>query len=273
LCIETMPSSDRKPYAFLRKGGRFYVTRVGARIRPMTRDEIFSRRSTDRDGGIGLAEKKILSAREEVLASGRQVLWLRFEPGRQVSLDIQASSLNQVIQDPRASGNIPAGWHFSQFLTQPPIQPDVLVADDQLRRVEVGRNGGLVFSALLEALEMPAFRRAFRLEENEIFPPAFVEYIVSAFKMARVIYLDLLHPQDAVVVDLILTGARGLKLRAGVYSQVKALQSEDFVLTKPLRFPFREIAEDSESCGYRLIERVYEAFGLRREDIPKLSPE
>jgi hypothetical protein len=269
LRIATDPSSDRKPYAFLRKGGRHYVIRTGDRIRPMTREEVLAKPGAGVDARIEQAKATILAEREEVLAGGGQVFWLRFEPGVEASLDIQAQSLEEILQDPRASGNIPAGWHFSQFLTRPQIQQDVLVAADQLRTVKVRRNGGLAFIALLKALET----RFLRMEENEIYPPSFVEYIVSTFKMARVIYRNVLRPQDTVVVDLLLAGANGWKLRAGWYSERRIMQSKDLVLTQPLTFLFREIAEEPDRCGYRLIERVYEAFGLRREDIPKLLPE
>ena len=267
LCIETAPSSDRKPYAFLRKGGRFYVTRVGARIRPMTRDEVLSRQSTDLDGGIELAEKKILSAREEVLVDRRQVFWLRFEPGAKVSLDIQSPRLEDVLQDPRASGNRPTGWHFSEFTSRPQLHQDVVVAADEYRKVEIRRDGGLGFVSPLETLYWKG-------EETDIWPPLLLEYIVSAFRMARVIYLGTLNPQDTVVVDLVLTGARGWKLRAGTpgnwFSKPKVMQSNDLVLAQPLTFRLSEIDGEPDRCAYRLIERVYEAFGIRREGIPNL---
>jgi len=271
LCIETMPSSDRKPYAFLRKGGRFYVTRVGARIRPMTRDEIFSKQPEGLDAGVERAESTILAARNEVLASGRQVFWLRFEPGVEISRDIQAPGLEQVLQDPRATDNRPSGWNFAQFETRPRIQQNVLVAadEDEYRKVEVRRDGGLVFTALLESL-------FWKGEENEIWPPILLEYVVSAFRMARAVYgMDALRSEDPVVVDLALAGAGGWKLRAGTpgwagFSRGRAvLPSSDVVLTQPLTFRIGEIAEP-DRCARRLIELVYEAFGIRREGIPNL---
>jgi len=42
------------------------------------------------------------------------------------------------------------------------------------------------------------------------------------------------------------------------------------LLTQPLIFQFEEMDTEPDRCGYRLVEQVYEAFGLRREDIPKL---
>jgi hypothetical protein len=267
LCIKTSPSSDRKPYAYLRKGGRFYGTRVGARIRPMTREEIFARPAAGADIGIERAEAKILSAREEVLVDGRQGFWLRFEPGVKVSLDLQSPSLEDVLQDPRASGNRPTGWHFSDFMNRPKLHQDVLVAADEYRKVEIRRDGGLGFISPLETLYWKG-------EETEIWPPLLLEYIVSAFRMARVIYLGTLNPQDAVVVDLVLTGARGWKLKAGTpgywSSKPKVMQSDDLVLAQPLTFGFNEIDREHDRCAYRLIERVYEAFGIRREGIPNL---
>ncbi|HEX4960082.1 MAG TPA: ATP-binding protein [Thermoanaerobaculia bacterium] len=262
LRLAAHPASGRKPYAFLKKGGRHYVIRTGDRIRPMTRDEIFAR-PTGGEAGFERAEAAILAARNQVLAEGRQVLWLRFEPGPPVSLDVQAARLKGVLQDPRVSGNRPTGWHFSQFSSRPRIQQDALLATDDHRKVEVRRDGGLVFNVLLAAL-------FWKGEESEIWPPLLLEYVVSAFRMARVIYLDALRPRDPVVVDLVLAGARGWKLRTGWLPRPRVMQSDDLVLTQPLTFRFREIAEGPDRCGYRLIERVYEAFGIRREGIPDL---
>jgi hypothetical protein len=277
LCIETMPSSHRKPYAFLRKGGRFYVTRVGARIRPMTREEILSKQPDGLDAGVERAELALLAARKEVLASGRQILWLRFEPGVEISLDIQSRMLEEILQDPRVSGNRFPGWNFASFLSRPRPQQDALIAADEGRQVTIRRDGGLIFDASLTAL-------LWQGEENEIWPLALLEYIVSSFRISRSVYREALRPQDPVAVDLALAGGKGWKLRAGTpgagtmgamffrlrYPIRTFTESADLVLTQPLTFRFEEIDREPDRCGYRLIERVYEAFGIRREDIPNL---
>lgn len=45
-------------------------------------------------------------------------------------------------------------------------------------------------------------------------------------------------------------------------------ESEDLLWEKPLVFSADEIENEPDRCGYRLVERVYEAFGYRREQIP-----
>jgi hypothetical protein len=40
-------------------------------------------------------------------------------------------------------------------------------------------------------------------------------------------------------------------------------------LESPLIFRFSEICALDDRCGYRRVERVYEAFGYRRDAIPK----
>ena len=41
LRVGVQPDGGRGPYAFLRKGGRHFVLRIGERIRPMSREEVF----------------------------------------------------------------------------------------------------------------------------------------------------------------------------------------------------------------------------------------
>ena len=269
LQVTVTPESSRRPYAFLRKGGRHFVVRVGDRIRPMNREELFSQK-IDPDPATALAESTVLEERRTLLERGEALFWLRFQPGKPVSLDIQDGRLREFLQNPHATGNRFDGWNFSKFEHGPRIQQDRLVTDpEDYQTVEIRRDGGLIFAAPLESL-------FWKGDEHEIWPPILMEYIVSAIRMAHAVYNEVLQPVDPVVTDLVLTGVRGWKLRAGTPGpwfltnrSRMFTHASDFVLTRPLVFRFGEIAEGPDRCGYRLVERVYEAFGIRREDIPR----
>jgi len=270
LRIVVSPNPARKPYAFLRKGGRHFVIRVGDRIRPMAREEIFFRGPQVNREALERAEAKVLEERNSVLKAGAERFWLSMEPAALVSLDIQNPRYEEFLQDPRRTQNRPSGWNFSRFEYRPRILPGKLVTDPkELLEVEIRRDGGLVFSAPLKSLH-------WRGNPNQIWPPVLLEYVVSTFRIARSIYGEHLQPKDAVVTDLAISGLKGWELRPGMpgawHRSWVAFDADDFVLVQPLAFPFEEIEAAPDRCGYRLIERIYEAFGFRRESIPLFDP-
>lgn len=272
LRIVVSPDQARKPYAFLRKGGRHFVIRVGDRIRPMARDEIFTRGPERTREALQRAEAKVLEDRNSVLTAGTKLLWLRMEPAAPVSLDIQNPLYEELLQDPRKTQNRLSGWNFSKFQYRPRVRKDKLVTDpEDLLAVEIRRDGGLLFSAPLESLYWKG-------EQNQIWPPVLLEYVVSAFRIARSIYEGQLQPRDTVVTDLVISGLKGWQLSPGIPGRWQSRsrvfsEAEDFALVQPLAFFFEEVEAEPDRCGYRLIERIYEAFGFRREGIPFFNQE
>lgn len=266
LRLEVRPDSSRKPFAWLRKGGRYFDIRVDDRIRPMTREEILSAKSSP-PSEIKSAEATVLKDLEAVLGKGEHLFWLRLEPAVKVSVNLQDPKLEDVLMNPAASGNRPGGWSFARAQYRPLLREGKLFTnpDDRLH-VEIRRAGGLLFYAPLR----------FLLRLDEIWPPILAESIVSAFRMARVIYQGLLEEASPIVVGLALTGLKGWQLRPGTpgpwFSANSAETFEDandLVLSQPLVFRFQEVETAADRCGLRLLERVYEAFGIRREDLPK----
>jgi Putative DNA-binding domain len=270
LDIVVGPAAAAKPYAFLRKTGRHFVIRVGDRIRPMTREEIFHVADPATGDRLKTSISKVIEERKEVFAKGEALFWMRLEPAVEVSLDIQDPRLEEFLQNPQATGNRDSGWNFSAFQYRPRISRDRLTtSSEELLKVEIRRSGGLVFSAPLEALYWKG-------ERNQIWPFVLIEYIVSALRVARVIYQDYLDPGNAVIADLLLSGLKDWILRPGTpdvwfsANRPRTFTEDDFVLAQPLVFRFEEIDSEPDRCGYRLVERVYEGFRIRREDIPKL---
>lgn len=265
------PELSRRPYASLKEGGRYFVIRVGDRIRPMTREEILSQ-PPGPDSGVEVAEARVLEDRKALLEKRESLFWLRLEPGTRVTLDIQAPELETILRDPRLTDNRADGWNFSNFDYRPQVRQDRLVTDPgEYRQVEIRRNGGLVFSAPLESLSWR--------EPQEIWPPILLEYLVSAMRMARLIYNGDSGESNSVIADLVLAGVGGWILRSGTPNRwshghgnpkKQFSHARDFVLTQPLVFRYLELKESPDRCGQRLAERVYESFGIRRENMPKL---
>jgi hypothetical protein len=49
----------------------------------------------------------------------------------------------------------------------------------------------------------------------------------------------------------------------------RALQEgQDVLFEHPLSFSRQEVVEEPDRCAFRLLRRVYQAFGLREDDIP-----
>ena len=95
-------------------------------------------------------------------------------------------------------------------------------------------------------------------------------------RLARLVYEGELGHDDKVAADLMLLGLRGWSLRPNSPGGFHRLNSPhtftdatDLVWDKPLLFEAQELADEPDRCGYRLVERVYEAFGFRREAIPR----
>ena len=90
----------------------------------------------------------------------------------------------------------------------------------------------------------------------------------------------MIYPESAsgsVLVDLLFAGIRGWKLRSGTPGRWFLSDRVEMLLGRrshaepaSLCFGSMRSREAPDRCAYRLIERVYEAFGLRRENIPDL---
>jgi len=268
LCIAVAPEAAKKPYAFLKKDGRHFVVRVGDRSRPMTRDEILSTGYRfNRD--LTRANSKVIKEKEAILERGGcGLFWLRLEPVSEIEID--PGRYRDHLVDPSLSENRLGGWNFVNSERSALLLPDRLVtAPEVSRRVEIRRDGGLAFEASLENLSLGRAG-----QERELWPLALLEFPVSAFRLANIIYANKLQPSAEVIADLVLLGVRGWILRGGTPARVIALntphrydQSDDLVWD-PLSLTFEEISTSPDWCGYRLVRRIYEAFDFSEDAIP-----
>lgn len=234
--------------------------------------EILGRRETQR---LELKSQKILVEDRSQIA--REVVGILNEGGGEVWIGVeeQDSVAVEIALDPGLTGNRQAGRHFARSSSPPkPAKSRIeweLWSEHWRRtvsRTKVYESGALQFWAALDRLRGPY------TEDREIWPLTLLEYTVSAFRMARVIYRGCLGPDDLVATDLALIGIGGWGLRGGT-------PEDDFLTNSPHRlevpdllwdpesFSFREIDETPDRCGFRLLRRVYQAFGWREEDMPR----
>lgn len=271
LRILVKPSPGRRPYAFLRRGGRHFVTRIADRIRPLSREEIrgfFQELGANRATALQEAVERVSADRKSVAKKRQALFWLRLEPAVDVKLDVQATEVRDLFREPSLSGNRNSGWSFAHLHSLPVLRTGRLTNDPASpRHVEIRRDGGLLFQASLESLQWKG---------EDIWPFILLEYPVSAFRIVRKLYEGKMNDDGAVVADLALFGLRGLKLRPGSpgnwfsSKQTRTFnEADDFLLDSPLVFKAEEIENEPDRCGFRLVERVYEAFGLGREAIPR----
>lgn len=270
LRIEAHPKPDRLPYAHLKESGRWFVVRISDRTRPMTREEIF--RSPQADTARGTAILEILKERKRIQEAAGEKLWLALKPVPAVELDLQDGRLKALLLDPALTDNRRSGWSFSTFGEEPRVRQGRLATagEEDARAVEIRRDGFLSFSVLLKGLWWKG-------EASEIWPPALWEYPLSALRLAGKIYSDHLGADAWIVADLSLIGVKGWRLKGGSprsgtinFSQrpKEFLEADDFLLEKPLVFSSKDIVQEPDRCGARLLERVYEGFGYGREAFP-----
>ncbi len=267
LRIVAAPDPARRPYAFLRKGGRHFVIRIKDRIRPMTRDELLARNQGPQ--ALEGAEAKMREEKGAILKRDEGLFWLSLRPASKV--EIEPRKQRDLLFDPELSGNRRGGWNFANSDRSPVILPDKLMtAPEVRRRVEIRRDGGMVFEVPLEDLSLGR-----RGQGKELWPLALLEFPVSGFRLAKAIYDGKLKPGDPVLADLVILGVRGWILRGGAPGQAIALNtphkydsSDDLIWESPLRFDFAEINASPDGCAYRLVRRVYEAFDFNESTVP-----
>jgi hypothetical protein len=242
----------------------------------MSRQEIFgSAAEREGDPELEAALRKLEEARKHVQDGAEPGLWLGLQPLRHLGLDVQESRFSLLALEPSVTGNRRAGWHFARSSKQPRLVSDAIewglwseAQGGSVTRVQVTERGELRFWTALEHL------RHSKGESREVWPTKILEYPISAFRIARAIYHGLPDPEDRAVADLALFGIGGWGLREGTPGDFflgndLARVEEPDLIWEPMVFSFREIEQVPDRCGFRLVRRVYQAFGWREEDMPR----
>jgi hypothetical protein len=200
-------------------------------------------------------------------------LWLGLEPARRLALDVQSERFRQLASEPALSGNRRTGWHFARSNFEPRPTAEGIEWGLQFEdtgnwaaRGELTEGGALRFGVSLARLHQKG-------EEREIWPLTLLEYAVSAFRIARVVYESELGDDDRVAAGLALLGVEGWGLREGspgpyfLGNEISWLEEPDLIW-EPVSFSFAEIVQAPDRCGFRLVRRVYQAFGFWESAMP-----
>lgn len=273
--VTVRSTAARKPFA-LNKDGRHYLQRVQDRIVPLTYDELRELwrppRSDKRDKEAG-SRWLVTAVREIAKQSRAPTFWFAAAPARAMSIDLSATSTLDWLRDPSVTGVRPHGWTFFRRGAALRLAQDRLeVGAEETGQLRLWRSGRLEMRVPLAMLEHKRIRR--EPIAREIYPLALVEYPTSLMRLASRVFE---HGDSTVHVALALVGARGAKL--GAYSpnsiewqfgdRLETFDDGDDLILAPLEFTRDEVVSAPDACAYRLLVRVYEAFHMGPDKLPR----
>lgn len=272
---------QHRPYALKgAHGARRFYTRIGTRIRSMSREELaaaFSGAGGDEDPAQE-ARRTLIVEREELQKSGRDWFWIGIQPVRNLRLDIQDPALESYLTYPETIG-VPLDRPSFHVPFEPELKQGRLVAwaipvagGDLVKETVLREDGGIRFRSVLHLL----YYHGSRTRPGVISPDVLSSVPLSLFRLASAALEDEMQSTDRVVVDIALLGLGRDEVRllpgraplperqAGSFGQ----DEEDLTLIEPLVFTFSEVAETPGRCVFRLLRPVYESFGLREDSLP-----
>ena len=287
LRVDVVPTRERRPYAFHRRGGRHFVRRVGDRTVPMSRDELrklFGQPLAEA-AGPGAAAMRLLAESKALVEKRADRFWLGLEPASPGDLDLRALNRTDLLADQTLSGTPRGTFDFTAaaYHGQPRIErvggQTGLTSGGEVLELRVLGSGGVRFEAAL-AETFWVGRVPFVDAERLLSPEALLGYPVSVLRLARTLLAE--HslwrkpPQGDWWGALAISGLRGWGLLPGDLAmwpscryQGRRFDAEHLVLQDPLRFTQEDLRERPEDCAMRLVERIYDAFEI--DLLPTLS--
>lgn len=264
------PEAAHRPYAQLKRSGRYFLRRVGARNVPMARHEL--ERAFRRAGGDNVGRQAALDRlqrrREKLQTLNASCLWICLEPTELFDVDLAADDVRALLTDPQATGNRPGGWNFVQAARPPEFNRDGLrtVREDQVEAV-VGESGWIALRVPLTALDHGGART---LE-----PLALLEHTTAALRLAASLYAQSATPRDArILADLALLGVAGWRLAVeplpeGANGFRGFEEAGSLIWEQPREFAVSRVVAAPDHCAYELYRRVFRAFGYDDDQIPQ----
>lgn len=283
LRITAAPHPERKPYAHLWEGGRYFVIQEDDRVRPMTREEVLA--VPEEDVIRRLLDEQRRMHRRPTPEGG--LLWMRVEPSEPLSLDLARVLETDLLTDPTATRNRRVGLNFTAAHVLGEKDPEMAV-DEERQVIRLGREGRFEvtlggwgdfrLTAPLASLSAPGSMP--RGLDSLLWPFDLLELPVSVFRLLAVIHARpelwqrAIPPSTKLWTHMALFGLQGWHLRPGSPSEWRyrppaavRFEEPDFILERPLVFQLAELREP-DNCGYRLVSRIYEAFGFPESAIP-----
>lgn len=291
LRIRVQPDPKHVPYSFKGRGGALYFpVRIGNRLRPMTRDEqrsAFAREPKQADG-LQVAIQRMLEERVELQRQAGHRLSMRVKPVPAISLSGRQDAILELLQDPELTGSRRSAWVYGNPYVPPERHSDGRVTSrwppssyesDEWFRTEVHLDGTILYEAGLRRYSLERLGQQKQADAPpELWPLAIAELPVSMLRLAGTLLEGHLEEDGKVIADLSLFGLRGWQLRPGSprflghrvlwdFPEAATFEGQDLLLSEPLVFDWRDVRENPDRCGYRLVAQVYREFGYGAEAI------
>jgi len=291
LRLQVQPDSTRMPYALLRKGGRSFWIRLEDRIRLMDREEIrkafgSTKQSNDEEARAeNTLKDELKKLQREAGGEPNGIFWLRIVPAPRFSLNLDALENSDLLLDPRETGNRRTGQTF--FLAdggRPQRKGGRLVmGETDTAALSIYRHDGIQLRLPLGKFhaghEPGAEKPLYWLTLMEV--PISVFRLLSTILRVEAFWEERLAESTLLVSSVALLGLQGWTLRP--YSpQLQQSQGwwnyllrephsssdPDFILAQPIGFTLAEVRDQPDRCGFRLVSRIYEAFGFGASEMP-----
>jgi len=271
LCVE-VDRGRRGPYAFLEKSMRGYVIRVGARLRPLSLDELRERFSKAKPERPGQAEEAIAGLRgppREKNDRADSGLFVFIAPSLPLELDLRSPQLEPLLRAPESSGNRAMGWNFSGRFHTLKVKSGVAIwkADFPTHQLMIDKKGDLVFSVPLERLQWQG-------EAREVCPWVLAELILSVCRLYPLLAeTSASGPPPHVLLATSLRGIATWTLKpyspnSAGYHLTPAGEANADLEPPPLLIDFSELKSTPDRCGWRLLEQLYDDFGFGADQMP-----
>lgn len=271
LRITVTPNPAKQPYA-LRDNGLTFLTRVDHRVRPMTREEIIGPRGRSQQEPDERAAR-LLAAREKILALREDRYWIGVQPSTALEFDTDDPVLAQFLIEPSLAGNRRSGWTYGgQGLTvERATEGAWFVGELQHRRLSLTHDGMLELTMPLNWLAVGLMP-----QHGDLHPLALLEYPISVMRLMKRVHERSRRKATRFLIDLVLTAKNDWAIppyAPGTYGYAlaghrKPRKVEDFIPDSPWSVTARELDENPDRVGYRIVRELYASLGLQAENVP-----
>ncbi|MBI4878834.1 MAG: ATP-binding protein [Planctomycetes bacterium] len=269
------------PFAVLGRDGREFLTRAGARVRRMSREELARAFSKPRDPRPDGEAMRIIEDFRGLVTDRKRFpdrFWMLATPGTPMTLpfddDSFRANLHQTLVDPARSGNRPQGFTVVNRFATIDLRAEAawIGADDDAHwSLRIDHGGTLSFHVPLDVL---AFNLPFR-KERALWPYVLCELPASFLRLLDALYqLAGVDDETPILFDMGLTGAEAWTLgphspdALGYRTNARAFDRDALLWSDPLRFTRRELRQ-RDAIALRAVSRIYREWGHDGDFLPR----